>query len=81
MGEPTALPVGCAERCTAGGSTDRQGGWSRSSPASDAEHFSRDAHGVEKLEDSREYDQKPRRGCRGLGEGLMGFVGLCVVGR
>lgn len=58
---------------------DRQGGGSRSSPASDAEHSSRDAHGVERLRESREGDQKPRRGCRGLGEGLVGLISHWVL--
>lgn len=48
---------------------------SGSSQASDAESFSRDVHGVERLGKSREGDQKPRRGCRGYREGLMGIFG------
>lgn len=57
-----------------GGSSDRQGEGSTSSPASDTEHFSRDGHAVERLWDSSE-DEKSRRNCKGLGEGLMWLVG------
>lgn len=57
-----------------GGSSDRRGEGSTSSPASDTEHFSRDGHAVERLWDSRE-DEKSRRNCKGLGEGLMWLVG------
>ena len=58
---------------------NRQGGGTGPSTASDAERFSRDAHGVETLRESREGDQKPGRGCRGLGEGLMGLVGYWLL--
>lgn len=73
--ETQALPEGCAERCMAGGSSERQGEGSGSSPASDTACFSWDGHGVEELRDSSEDDEKSRRSCKGLGEGLMGPVG------
>lgn len=57
----------------------RQGGGNGSSPASDTECFSRDRLGVERLRDSSEDDEKCRRRCKGLGEGLMWLVGHWVL--
>lgn len=47
-------------------------------PASDTECFSRDRLGVERLSNSSEDDDKSRRSCKGLGEGLMWLVGHWV---
>lgn len=77
--ETQALPEACAERCIAGGSSEGQGGGKGSSPASDTECFSRDGHGVEKLMDSNEDNERSRRSCKGLGEGLMWLVGRWVL--
>lgn len=71
-GKPTALPVGCAERCMAGGSVDRQGGGSGFSPARDAEHSSRDAHGVERLGESRRVIRNPEEAAESWERGWWG---------
>lgn len=79
QGNPQLFPWDVLKGTRLEAARTRQGGESRSFPASDAECFSRDAHGVERLKESREGDQKPRRGSRGLGEGLMGLTAHWVL--
>lgn len=51
---------------------DRQGGGSGFSPARDAEHSSRDAHGVERLGESRRVIRNPEEAAESWERGWWG---------